>query len=197
MPIRPDIVQCTHIKLNGYRCGSPALSGRPWCYFHARMRRGAKARLDAAIPSLLLLEDAESIQGALMQIIDMLLLDQIEVKKARLIIHAIEVASRNVRNLHLGQHPWPARDYGHFDTNMVHDLVEVEELEDDTTDQTGDDNQDFPTDKQDDDKQDDDKQDDDNPDDDDTEEESSALPEPIWPTLDPHMPKPASDRPPT
>jgi hypothetical protein len=123
MPIDPRIAQCTHIKLSGYRCGSPALTGQRLCYFHARMRRGAKARLDAAIPPLLLLEDAESIQGALMQIIDMLLYDQIELKKARLILHAIEIAARNVKNLDLRHYrDDDDEDYEHFETDMVQEL---------------------------------------------------------------------------
>lgn len=126
MPIQPNIVQCTHIKLKGYRCGSPALTGQRLCYFHARMRRGTKARLDAAIPPLLLLEDAESIQGALMQIIDLLLYDQIELKKARLVLRAIEIASHNVKNLrlqriHLLDDESP---FDKFEGDMVRDLPE-------------------------------------------------------------------------
>ena len=123
MPIEPSIRQCTHIKLNGYRCGSPALMGQRLCYFHARMRRGTKARLDAAIPPLLLLEDAESIQGALMQVIDMLLYDQIELRKARLVLHAIEIASRNVKNLQLQHDRYDDdEDYEHFEEDMVQEL---------------------------------------------------------------------------
>src|ERR1700730_1578610 len=30
----------THIKVNGVRCGSPALRGEVFCYFHQRMIRG-------------------------------------------------------------------------------------------------------------------------------------------------------------
>jgi hypothetical protein len=91
--------QCTHIRLNGFRCGSVAMRGLHLCYFHARMRRRAKANVDAAFPQVLLLEDAESIQATLMQLVDMLLADQIEVAKARVIISALTLASRNVKNL--------------------------------------------------------------------------------------------------
>jgi hypothetical protein len=119
MPISASIAQCTHIKLSGYRCGSPALAGQQLCYYHARLRRGAKARLDAAIPPLLLLEDAESIQGALMQITDMLLYDQIQEKKAGLILRAIGLALRNVKNL---QHDAPAGTPSGFDHKMVTEL---------------------------------------------------------------------------
>lgn len=95
----PERTQCVHIKLGGRRCGSPALTGRRLCYFHARLRRRAKSKLDGALPQLLLLEDAQSIQGALMQVIDMLMADQIELKKARLIVDAIRIARENVKDV--------------------------------------------------------------------------------------------------
>jgi hypothetical protein len=91
--------QCNHIKLNGTACRSMALDGRKFCYFHARMRHATQAKMNSALPRLLLLEDETSIQGALMQIIDMLLADQIEYKKARLILDAIRIASRNVKHI--------------------------------------------------------------------------------------------------
>jgi hypothetical protein len=99
MPIRSNIPQCTHIKLSGYRCRGNALKGQPFCFFHGRTRQIVKTHLDTKIPEVLILEDAESIQGSLMQIIDLLLLSQIEVPRARLIVHAIEIAARNVKNL--------------------------------------------------------------------------------------------------
>jgi len=170
MPIQHNILQCTHIKLNGYRCGSPALTGQRWCYFHARMRRGTKARLDAAVPALLVLEDAESIQGALMQIIDMLLLDQIEVAKARLILRAIEIASRNVKNLDLKHHQSLRPAYQDFRKDMVRDLVMVEEPEDDDGDE-------------------DEANDAEDGGSAEVDEGASVLPEPIWCEIDPGMRK--------
>ncbi|HEX8815542.1 MAG TPA: hypothetical protein VF753_08575, partial [Terriglobales bacterium] len=91
--------ECSHVKLNGNQCRSSALAGRKLCYFHARMRRATQAKLNSALPRLLLLEDETSIQGALMQVIDMLLADQIDPKKARLILDAIRIACRNVKHI--------------------------------------------------------------------------------------------------
>jgi len=103
MPIHPNIARCTHIKLGGHRCGSPALTGENTCHFHTRVKNATKARDGSSAPSIMLLEDAESIQGALMQFIDMVLKDQVEVHKARLVLRAIELASRNVKNLQSAQ----------------------------------------------------------------------------------------------
>jgi hypothetical protein len=91
--------QCTHVRLNGYRCGSVAMRGRHLCYFHARMRRRAKGGVDAAVPQILLLEDAESIQASLMQLVDLLLAEQVDAARARVIVSALTLASRNVKNL--------------------------------------------------------------------------------------------------
>jgi hypothetical protein len=35
--------RCTHIKVTGHRCGSPALRGEHFCYFHARMIKGVRS----------------------------------------------------------------------------------------------------------------------------------------------------------
>ena len=39
MPVQPSDKACTHIKVTGVRCGSPALRGEQFCYFHQRMLR--------------------------------------------------------------------------------------------------------------------------------------------------------------
>jgi hypothetical protein len=41
---------CQHIKKNGIRCGSPALRGRSFCYFHTRWRETHSRRFIAAPP---------------------------------------------------------------------------------------------------------------------------------------------------
>jgi len=99
MPIRETIAQCVHFKLNGQRCGSPAILGERYCHWHNRVAATTKAHVDTAFASVLLLEDADSIQAALIHIVDLLLRDQIPLQKARTILKAIELASRNVKNL--------------------------------------------------------------------------------------------------
>jgi hypothetical protein len=51
MPTNPNTRACTHIKVNGIRCGSPSLRQEVFCYFHQRMIRGVrtppKSRLHA------------------------------------------------------------------------------------------------------------------------------------------------------
>jgi hypothetical protein len=94
---------CTHIKVTGVRCGSPSLRGEQFCYFHQRMLRtvrypASRIRLAA------LLEDEESIQVALMETINALLLGTIEIKRAELILRALNTAVRNIRRVKFGVH---------------------------------------------------------------------------------------------
>jgi len=36
MPIDAKVPQCQHVRMDGTRCGSPAMRGTPLCYFHTR-----------------------------------------------------------------------------------------------------------------------------------------------------------------
>ena len=71
-----NVPRCQHIKMNGTQCGSPALRWRRQCFFHERIRRErAKIAADASAQrrfDLPLLEDANSVQVALMKTIQML-----------------------------------------------------------------------------------------------------------------------------
>ena len=103
--------QCEHIKTNGEFCGSPALRGRNYCYFHlthiGRRLRTARnhARVQASSPENAVVplelppfEDANSIQTALMQVVGALLHNRIDSKRAGLVLYALQTASSNLNN---------------------------------------------------------------------------------------------------
>ncbi len=58
--------RCGHIKANGVPCGSPALNGSAFCYYHDRHYNQP---FDDSFPPL---EDAHAIQVALNQVLDRL-----------------------------------------------------------------------------------------------------------------------------
>jgi hypothetical protein len=93
---------CTHIKVTGVPCGSPALRGEEFCYFHQRMLRGIKVA-SSRVSYAALLEDEESIQASLMEIVNALLRGTIELKRAELILRALNTAARNIRRVKFGQ----------------------------------------------------------------------------------------------
>src|SRR5450631_1378561 len=93
---------CTHIKVSGVRCGSPALRGEQFCYFHQRMLRTVRYP-SSRVHHAALLEDEESIQAALMETVNALLRGTIEIKRAELILRALNTAVRNIRRAKFGQ----------------------------------------------------------------------------------------------
>ena len=91
--------QCRYIRPNGVRCGSPALKGKTHCYFHYRFL-GIKT--DYYLPAL---EDANSIQMVIMQVVRGVMEDGIDVKKAGLVLYAMQIASQNLHRVNFQPEP--------------------------------------------------------------------------------------------
>ncbi|HEY3972244.1 MAG TPA: hypothetical protein VGM18_04520 [Candidatus Sulfotelmatobacter sp.] len=95
MPIHPSVKECTHIKVTGVRCGSPALRGEQFCYFHQRMIRGVKTPPGSRLHPIALIENEEAIQASLMEVINALARNTIDLRRADLILKALYIAVRN------------------------------------------------------------------------------------------------------
>lgn len=118
---------CRHIRTNGRRCGSPALTGAAFCYFHSNsLQRHRSVRPQPAEPTFIHpinpqhgtepvlvnhfaplqlefppLEDRESIQVALSMLLSAIAQKRIEQKLARTLLYGLQVASANAANLRL------------------------------------------------------------------------------------------------
>jgi hypothetical protein len=98
----PTIARCQHIKVNGVQCGSPALKRRKLCHFHQRWQQGRiqlnanRSRRSRYSLDLPILEDANSIQVALMQGMRLLLTNQVDHRTAALLFYALQTASSNL-----------------------------------------------------------------------------------------------------
>jgi hypothetical protein len=90
---------CTHIKVTGVRCGSPALLGEQFCYFHQNAHRGVRRPPHSRLHPIALIESEESIQASLMEVINGLIRNTLDVKRAELIIRALGIAVRNARRV--------------------------------------------------------------------------------------------------
>lgn len=99
MAIHPKTRICSHIKVNGVRCGSPALREEVFCYFHQRMIRGVRTPPRSRIHPMAMLEDRESIQASLMEVINALVRNHIDYKRAALVLRALHIAARNSNKL--------------------------------------------------------------------------------------------------
>ena len=163
-PYSIHIPRCTHIKTNGTQCGSPALHGRRFCFFH-RNWRGQRIQLDKkvqaapAVFTLPVLEDANSVQIALMQVIQLLLSGRIDSKTAGLLLYALQTASLNlkqtnlepmireqvvidpgsVRDTQLGENVWDEQDFEDEEEEAGEDQDEEDQDEENENDQGEDD----------------------------------------------------------
>ena len=95
---------CTHIKVTGVRCNSPALRGEQFCYFHQNAHRGVLRPPQSRLHPIAMIEDEESIQYALMEVINALMRNTIDVKRASLIIRALHIAVKNAARVKFGIH---------------------------------------------------------------------------------------------
>jgi hypothetical protein len=120
-------IECRHIHVMGRRCGSPALKGQPYCYFHARSRTRhlapdtlptvihplnteAHRQRDPILAEYFAgtstgpltldfppIEDRESIQVAASMIIAALGRNLLEPKRAASMLYALQVATAVTR----------------------------------------------------------------------------------------------------
>src|SRR5579863_941818 len=97
--------RCQHIKVNGTQCGCPALRTRKLCFFHQRSEderaqfAADRARKTASSLDLPLLEDANSIQLSLSQIMHRIVTGQIETRTAGVLVYLLQTASGNLRRV--------------------------------------------------------------------------------------------------
>jgi len=101
MPLYPNnIPRCQHIKVNGTQCGSPSLRETTFCYYHIRYHWPEmneledKSELRRQLPTL---EDANSIQVTLAQLVERLISFEVDYKQAGLILYALQIASTNLK----------------------------------------------------------------------------------------------------
>lgn len=96
---------CDYVKPNGEFCGTPPLQGRDYCHWHLScVGRRVKAdkqevTLEYTVAPLDLppLEDANSVQVAIMQVMDALLRHRIGPKISGQLLYALQIASSNLK----------------------------------------------------------------------------------------------------
>ena len=98
---------CNHIMQNGAMCEAVALRDSDRCYFHHRTRERQSNRQQLGGPAqanantgieMPLLEDNNSIQIALQQVLEALLDRRIDSRRAALILYGLQTAIGNLRH---------------------------------------------------------------------------------------------------
>ena len=132
-----SIARCQHIKVNGTQCGSPSLKSERLCFFHNRWHEARIEFTRAGQPveeitalDLPVLEDANSVQVAIMQVLRLIIAKQVDPKIAGLLLYGLQTASLNLKranfepferkvviepnqvgNSPLGEYVWDPRQY--------------------------------------------------------------------------------------
>ena len=95
------IRRCQHIKVNGIQCGSPAKRNERHCFFHEQCRLMSREInmkfTEHGIIKLPTLEDANSIQLGLAEVMRLLVTQQIDHRTASLLLRALRTAAANVK----------------------------------------------------------------------------------------------------
>jgi hypothetical protein len=98
---------CRHLFTDGRRCGSPALRGQNFCYYHAEHRvhiTDAQRRRQRAsgfdLTLLDTLDNPASIQISVAEVLRRLAGNSIDPKRASLILYGLQVAGQNLRRIH-------------------------------------------------------------------------------------------------
>ncbi|WP_109488413.1 hypothetical protein [Occallatibacter savannae] len=103
--------ECRHIKNDGARCGSPALKGKPYCYFH--MKFEGVNRVPS--PQILPIEDSTSILLALGQVIRALRDETISSRNAGRMLYALQIAASVVKQREHAKPAVPVRSVHNVD----------------------------------------------------------------------------------
>jgi len=93
---QPAITVCEHIKDNGIRCGSPAIRGRHFCYFHSRAHHpvGRFGHRNYRSP---VADTVESLQVAMTHVMQALSTGDVPPKQANSMLFAINLATNLLR----------------------------------------------------------------------------------------------------
>ncbi len=91
---------CNHLFPDHHRCGSPSLRGQAFCYYHHPDRqpvadpyaRRARRGFRIAPPT-----DAHSLQTTLNDLIVRLGANQIDTRRAGLLLYSLQLASQNLQ----------------------------------------------------------------------------------------------------
>ena len=114
--------RCQHIKFNGKNCGAPAIRGRRYCYFHTT---AFEPTPECRLPKMI--EDATSLQYALMQVVHGLVEKTYDHKTCGLLLYALQIAASNLKAL-AAEHEYSDPDE---DEEYTFDDDEDSEVEDD------------------------------------------------------------------
>lgn len=90
--------ECRHLKTNGRKCHSPALSGKAYCYHHYKLHRmGGKSR-EIRVP-ITSIEDPRSIQLAVNQVLAGFKSPWVDTRRAGVFLYGLSLAAKVAKDI--------------------------------------------------------------------------------------------------
>ena len=86
--------RCSHLKSNGQPCRAPAMGNRSFCVFHVR---AFDTTTDSPRINVSVLEDRQSLQITVKQIMEQIVAGRIEPQAASLLLRAVQIANSTLR----------------------------------------------------------------------------------------------------
>jgi len=103
---------CQHTRNDGNTCASPALAGQTLCYFHSRnIERSPQQHTEATL-NLPDLTDRAAILTALSQLLQAVALNQIDTKRANLLLRGLSLATRLAASIEKQEKPQQSNQAG-------------------------------------------------------------------------------------
>lgn len=85
--------RCSHLKSNGQPCRAPAMGSRHFCVFHVRAHdTTTNQKINVSV-----LEDRQSLQITVKQIMEQIVAGRIEPQAASLLLRAVQIANSTLR----------------------------------------------------------------------------------------------------
>jgi len=100
-----ELRRCQYIKADDSQCGAPALRDHHYCYFHHNWRESEVRRLrglEQQSPLAMGLPDPmdeNALHGALTEVMRLMLMDEIDDRRAGLLLYALQTASNDLNQL--------------------------------------------------------------------------------------------------
>ena len=128
MPIHPNMRRCIYYRLNGMRCGSPAMTGRARCWHHEQI---IERRSRMKVPFL---KNPADLQQSVMDVIEGLLTRRLVHRDATAILYALQLAQNNMKLGGFRARVEEMDESMEDKSSLIHQLLKevdaIEELED-------------------------------------------------------------------
>jgi hypothetical protein len=131
--LNENVRRCKHIKTNGIQCGSPAVRESNYCYFHRQAardfpkRKAVKEAAPEPVIELAVIDDADGIHYAILQVIRGIANGTLTDKASGKILYALQILSANYKQTSFYQQAQDEYKASDLDAYQMWDRMTLED----------------------------------------------------------------------